>query len=280
MADTRGVTVTSPFSLDLTQEAHLGASPLVSALLQVKFPAPLSKLNSLLTSSAMSDALADEYPYCQQISNVGMLFQPGQEPVQQPAMGTSWAYTDKTESWRAELSAESISLTTTAYTSRSEFCSRAEFLFSVVGRLANPPGISRVGVRYINRTQGDDLLDWIERLTPAARGIMHDLDREYASNVVHALSDVRYSWPNEDVYLQGRWGLAPPRSIIDMSMQPVNEPSWVLDIDIFSEAAGEFVVKDMTERVRNFSERAYNFFRWVIPSDALARFKPVGSDSK
>jgi uncharacterized protein (TIGR04255 family) len=65
----------------------------------------------------------------------------------------------------------------------------------------------------------------------------------------------------------------PPNATIDpAAIEPLDEPSWVLDIDMFSTAPLSFDVETLTGEARRYAERIYTVFRWAVTDVFLERF--------
>jgi len=74
---------------------------------------------------------------------------------------------------------------------------------------------------------------------------------------------------SDGTQFHARWGLLPPNVQFDPAILPLPEPSWVLDLDVFSEQRGGFVPKDITRLSRQYAEHAYRFFRWAVKDELL-----------
>ena len=68
-------------------------------------------------------------------------------------------------------------------------------------------------------------------------------------------------------------GRPPARSTVDpAAVDPVDEPSWILDIDAFLEETSAFDVEMIGSRTRALAERIYSFFRWVVTDEFHRRY--------
>jgi uncharacterized protein (TIGR04255 family) len=267
--------VTSPFALEPLQEIPLARTPLVAVLFQARFPMQLSKLLHALKAGELQDVLADDYPFANEQDSFNFLIQPGQAPVPQQGPPT-WVFQDASEVWTCNISADSVALTSARYTSRRDFVARAERLLAAIEKVATPPKINRLGIRYLNRVESPDTptLNWTRTLTTGARGILSVVDPMDRPNIVTSLSQVQYKWPDSGAQLQGRWGLLPPGAVIDAAVPPTSQESWVLDVDCFTEGEAAFEASELATRMDDLAGRAYRFFRWVMAPASLARFDP------
>jgi uncharacterized protein (TIGR04255 family) len=264
----------SPFDESPVPEVPLALTPLVSVLYQVRFPARVSKLERALEKGDLQDRLSGQYPYSQQQETFNLVIQPGRAAEPQPGAAV-WTLQSADQAWTCSISPDSIALTTSAYLSRLDFVDRARMLLNAVEEIAAPPRADRVGVRYLNRV-ADPYADggaWLNTLTHESQGILAVVSPGESSNIVSAISQVLYSW-SSSTKLQCRWAVLPPQGLIDASMPPIPQPSWVLDIDAFREEAVDFSGDDISASIADLAQRAYRFFRWVLTPESLERFQP------
>jgi uncharacterized protein (TIGR04255 family) len=57
------------------------------------------------------------------------------------------------------------------------------------------------------------------------------------------------------------------------AIEPTNEPSWILDLDMFSSEPVPFDVDRVVDNARGFAERIYTFFRSAVTDNFL---RPYG----
>jgi len=53
---------------------------------------------------------------------------------------------------------------------------------------------------------------------------------------------------------------------------PIDAPSWLLDLDMFSEAERRFATATVVADARRYAERLYAVFRWVVADEFLRRY--------
>jgi uncharacterized protein (TIGR04255 family) len=56
------------------------------------------------------------------------------------------------------------------------------------------------------------------------------------------------------------------------AIEPIAEPSWVLDLDMFSNEQQAFVPVEIVAAARRYCERLYAVFRWAVTDDFLRRY--------
>ena len=73
--------------------------------------------------------------------------------------------------------------------------------------------------------------------------------------------------------LLARWGCLPPGATFDpATVEPENEKSWILDLDMFSAAPMPFIVEQVVAEAQRYAERIYTVFRWAVTDDFLVRY--------
>ncbi len=188
---------------------------------------------------------------------------------QQQTPDTNWIFEDIRSNWKVTLADQAVSIETTAYTSRSDFCERLSEIIHVVAETLHPPVYDRLGIRYINRLEGVKVLDDLESLVqPAAlAGLAVPHDRV---QLQHSLCDTLFVDGNTQ--LQVRWGWLPAGTGIDPTVPPPQVPYWLLDIDSFTGKGGPLEVTVLDDQARDLAERAHRFFRWTVTDEFLKRF--------
>ena len=74
----------------------------------------------------------------------------------------------------------------------------------------------------------------------------------------------------EEGAIQGRWGNLPANATYDPdALPPVGEPSWVLDLDMFSLQALPFKSDELVGMAEAFSKRTYTVFRLMVTEEFL-----------
>lgn len=262
--------INDPFALDRLDEIPLTQTPLVVALCQFRFPSAVSSIDTALKDGTLVRALTSDYPYAQSQPVFQLIVQPGQPTVPQPAGSYTWVLSDPSQKWTVNLSGDSIGVTTTQYKSRDEFITRVTRLVDVVHEVADPPAISRAGVRYINRISDPTLLQsWPSKLITEVGGILNTLPPAIRGGVLQATNDFVYQWPASSYKLQARWGQLLPNFVPDAAVIPIPVASWFMDIDAFEEAPSRFLVSDLAKTVDELAARAYRVFRWAVTPDGL-----------
>jgi uncharacterized protein (TIGR04255 family) len=262
------VTLPEPFSGPPPDEVPLAKAPLVRVLAQIRFPVVLT-LGEPSAVAPFQERIRPAYPLTDQES-VHKL-EVGAEGPQAPLRSTVeniWRFQDRQREWRVSLAPNFLALETTCYTHRTDFLQRMTELIAALEETVNPQVCTRVGLRYIDRLDAnavDDIHKLIRKevlgsytlFTPAVRQILGlaQFDTE------------------EDAVLGVRWGLMPPNVTIDPNtLEPVNEKTWLLDLDMYSEAQTDFTAASLAPQLESYAKRIYSVFRFMVTKDFLQRY--------
>lgn len=253
------------FSRTPVPEVHLELAPLAKVLIQVQF----SRTPQLVTDEAESviaERLA-RYPVRRRqsvgVAEVAFSVNGQQMPFPMPGPPSAFlTFSDASSTWTASVTDTAVSLETTAYASRDDFCDRALELFAAVASVALPPVVDRVGLRYINRLLGDSLAELPRFVIPQLCGL-YGVVQDDLLTLVHSVTDSMMDIGSGE-RLQVKSGVLPGGMAFDPALPPVGEPSWLLDMDVFTTAGGfSFEPPALAERLRGYSEIAYAFFRFA-----------------
>jgi len=251
------------FTTTPVEEVHLGSAPLAKVLMQVQF----SRTPALITESA-DDAMADalgRYPVRRRtvVSPPVLLIngQPMPFQVPQASLPEVLTFSQPNGTWTVTLTDTAVALETSAYTTRADFCDRVLELLRAVASVALPPVVDRVGVRYIDRLSGEALARVGDYVIPEL-SVLHGridsgltLERSVSESLIHISPLDR---------LLVRSGFLPAGSGFDPALPQIQEPSWVLDMDVFTLEKGlPFDPDILLGRVRSYAETAYAFFRFA-----------------
>jgi uncharacterized protein (TIGR04255 family) len=79
--------------------------------------------------------------------------------------------------------------------------------------------------------------------------------------------------PEDAGHVTTRWGLVPPRGTVDPgAVDPIDEKSWLLDVDAFRAGPQTLDVEALVDQTRRFAERIYSVFRWAVTDEFLRRY--------
>ena len=254
-----------PLEAAAPPEVPLTDAPLVRVIAQFRFPEILS-VEQRDFVAPFQEAIRKTYPVLRQEQIQGIVLSPGGAATAKPQI--AWRFSDADGHWRVSLTPQFLALETTKYLSRSDFFGRLGSLAEALDRCIEPGQIDRLGVRYIDRITGDAVNDIAKLVRPEVRGIVGTVA---SSHALHALSETMFELPGARVL--ARWGCLPPGATVDpTAIEPAQEKSWILDIDMFSASPVPFVVERVVSEAQQYAERIYTIFRWAVTDDFLVRY--------
>ena len=170
------------------------------------------------------------------------------------------------------LSNGALSLEMSNYPGRRDFCAEFRRLADTLRRVTRVPSYSRLGIRYTNRVTEEAVIAELPSLIrPEILGVSSVQLGPHGA-LQHALSQASFS-VRPDGGLLAQWGIMPPNTSFDPSLEAIPERSWVLDLDSYRQnvaiaADPENVEKEALE----LATRAYRFFRWAVSPTFLKQF--------
>ena len=262
-----------PLNPKLTPEVPLPRAPLARVIAQIQFPTLLAIRNPDKVTLVQED-LRENYPFLKQEQVHNIETTSNQAPNVHHSV--VWRFTDleTNATWRVSLGVDFVAIETSSYTSRSDFLDRLGTIVSSVNRYFRPESSNRVGLRYIARLIGSAVERVEELVHPKVLGIHSDSkNREFVlgDSIVHSISDTQFLAP-DGAYIQGRWGGLPANRTYDLNvLEPFPEPSWILDLDMFSSNSIPFTNEVLLPTATDFAISLYWLFRQMV-TDEFLRF--------
>ncbi|MFI5930893.1 TIGR04255 family protein [Actinoplanes sp. NPDC051494] len=263
-------TVETPFGAERLAELPLRNAPLLRVLAQIRFP----RLATLATGDDMANlfamSMSGDYPILTEQREVAVTITPD-GVTQAPGAARVWQLRSADEQWQISFGDSFLAVDTAAYTSREDFAARVAHAWQRFEQVVRPPFVERLGVRYINRITDLETLAALPSLVrPEALGGVQALVG-CDVRLSHSIHEALYHLDDHNG-LQARWGMLPPGAVLDPTIQPVPDNSWVLDLDAFRSGRHDVAAGDVDQHLRQLAERAYRYFRWVVTPDFLTWF--------
>lgn len=264
--------MTSPFADQSPVEVPLSQAPLVKVLAQLKFPVN-AKIDTSEGVSGFQEALRGSYPVMrQEQQQLTIALPPGlPQPMQVgAAAGSLWRLSAIDGAWTVFLARDFVAIETSAYTSREDFLARFTEVLEAMSAAGLAPAIrDRMGVRYIDRITGDDLLKELPLLVrPEVLGV-GDVELPEGSEIVASASQTHLRVDGMDI--RASWGRLPPNAVMLPGLDGVDQKSWIFDVDVYAEGEMPFSVEAVVEEAKNAAEHAYQLFRWAVTDEFLRR---------
>lgn len=251
-----------PFVAEAPAEVPLRPAPLVRVLAQLRFP-PIASLARPDFVGPFQEALRRSYPILRVEQAPNMIIGSAALTL---GSGPTWRFHDKADIWRVTLAQDFVALETVSYDSRKDFFNRWEQVLTALQKITELSVYDRHGIRYINRLIGSDLTDLRGLIRPEVLGINAT---GFKAEIDQSLCESRFR--QDDRNLTTRWGLLPANATTDPGIEAVNEPSWILDLDMFTGGPKDFQVSLAVTEAIHFAERLYTFFRWAVKDELLRR---------
>ena len=251
------------------EERPLANSPLVRVVVQARFSSVL-KIDSKEGVAPFQELVRGHYPLLEQVTSHQLQIEVAANiPNFRPIASNVWRFSDASKSTMVSLASDAVTLEARAYPGRDDFFKNWNQILRWVEDSFAPGLAVRIGIRYLNRIDGDDVVQlprWIrENLIGVALP-------EYREHVTQAVSEANLSVDEGSLLL--RWGIIPGNTTIDPGLlEPVPTASWILDIDTFSNEQKAFEAEGLAAECQRLAERAYSVFRWVMTEDGLAHFE-------
>lgn len=255
----------NPFTASVPPEVPLPEAPLVRVVAQVRFPAILS-LAEPSRVARFQEIVRGPYPalvrediQSVEVGSSGML-RVDPSPV--------YRLSDAASEWRVSLAPSFLALETTAYGSRADFLRRFEVVLEALDTSIQPGVVQRFGMRYIDRIPSRDRRGGAALFREPLASMWSAFDPEAAPAVisqVHFRSGVRQ--------ILARFGMLPESATIDPAvLEPISEPSWVLDLDMSRSDERKFDRAEILADAGEFARRIYSVFRFMVTDEFLRRF--------
>ncbi|MDR1790911.1 MAG: TIGR04255 family protein [Propionibacteriaceae bacterium] len=247
---------------------HLSKAPLERVLCQARWE-QLSRFDSgsvAEVAAKLATVIGDDYPFGQGQQEMQVTISPA-GVTQQPG-GMIHKFQSADRRWTATLSHMFIALETSRYTDHTEFIDKFGALFDALLSVVKIPSLTRLGYRYTNRlTESEDmppkLMDYF---VPSILGGLGD----NSSQVVQTVCETLHKQGGK--YLMVRSGLLQPGAVIDPSLSPVRDKSWVIDLDAYEESAS-IDVAEIRDKAVGLSALASDHFRTLLTEQGLERFQ-------
>jgi len=254
-----------PLLASTPAEVPLKDAPLVRVIAQLRFPEIVS-IEQRDFIAPFQEAIRTRYPVLRQEQTQGVLLSPSGAATMKTQI--AWRFSDTENQWRVSLTPEFLALETTKYASRSDFFDRLAVVANALATHVDPGQVDRMGIRYIDRITGDAVDDIANLVRSEVRGIT---GTAAAAHALHALSESMFEIGNARVL--ARWGSLPPGATVDpTAIEPANDKSWILDLDMFSVGPMPFEVDRIVAEAQRYAERIYTIFRWVVTDEFLVRY--------
>jgi uncharacterized protein (TIGR04255 family) len=256
-----------PLTGPLPPEVPLARAPLVRVIAQIRFPT-VASIERTDAIAPFQEAIRSRYTVLRSERTQDLMIGIGTVQATEPQLVWRFSETQDVTGWTLSLASNFLALSTATYTSRDDFMGRLTEGLAALEEIFKPSSFDRIGVRYIDRILGEDLGHVSNFIHTGILGVAALPVGEHS---IHAVSDALFSM--DDAHLRARWGFLPPRATLDVTaIESVDEKSWILDLDAFTDAQDQFKTELIAQKARYLAERIYAFFRWSVTDEFLRYF--------
>jgi uncharacterized protein (TIGR04255 family) len=245
---------------------------LAQVVCQIKF-SPVLRIRQDDAVVPFQEAIRATYPRYGKQQGVHVLLTPA-GIQQQTAEGAQHRFEDTDGRFRVVLAPDFIALETTHYSDIDDFAERIAALAATVLEHYSPTEIQRVGLRFINElrfTAADPKNEMIDAIEPALLGAAGAPE---LADVVQGAQQV-LELHGDDRRMLVRHGLQPggttvdPTAVLAAGTPPaeLNQPFYLLDIDVFAERNVRYSQEAVEADVRDFNDDIRSFFAWGVRED-------------
>ncbi len=261
-----GSVIETPFGPPVAEVA-LPRAPLVFVVVQARFER-VASISSESFIGGFQEAIRDTYPVMNREQQAGILLGPS-GPIGQPEGVTAWRFAVRPDDWQVTLASDFVALSTTRYTSRRDLIGRLGTVLAAAHANLKLRYCDRLGVRYVDRVAESGLLARLpELIRSEVLGASAVFPGETGVEQVHCTSDSVFR-VSGSADLHARWGLMPPQTTFDPTIEASEQPSWVLDLDAYTRERRDFMPSELTTQAESLCERVYRFFRWAVTDEFL-----------
>lgn len=202
------------------------------------------------------------YPNVDQVQMQGLNVDVGQGAPTAMAMApaTGWRFRSEDGAWVVSVLPEHVSLETTAYSTWDDFRRQLQTVLAAVKDMLDPAFEQRLGLRYIDKLIEKNVAqpeDWKTLLSPTLLGpVLHS---GFGSAIQVAQQHLVLSLdPDSKIQCGFRHGFV---------SEPDQDPSYVLDFDVYREGGRPFDLDDAMQTVDSFNEYALQLFQASLQQD-------------
>ncbi len=255
-------------------EVPLPQAPLAAVVAQVRF-APILAIGQSRASEAVAafqEELRSTYPHltAEDTHQINMT-SPSQIDVGHSRIWRLADSANRPSAWRVSLAQDFVSLETRQYHSRRDFLDRLRAVINATATNFSPTDSTRFGLRYIDQLTGTAASKVADLVVPEVLGVHASGNglAQLRSSIVHSMMLAQFLAPNDDTVL-ARWGVLPPNTTHAPDvLDPVDERSWVLDMDMSTTRPHVFSDSSLVRTAEAFAESLYWLFRQMVKENFL-----------
>jgi len=248
---------------------HLSGAPLIRVLCQITWPS-FPAFNPEEAISQLGMTLVNKYPIEETRRQYEMVLTP--TGVRQDTGENLYRLSSVDGTWNVTLAKTFISLETTKYCGHIDFIERLGEVIDTLIAVFQIPTWLHIGYRYTNRISGDDLSSLKDFFTnPSVLGGASWTPK--GTELRQSITESVYT--ANDITILIRSASLENGVTVDPTFEPIDEPSWVLDLDASFEAEQGTALSsaDIQGQAEVLSEACYGLFEDLISERFVERYK-------
>jgi uncharacterized protein (TIGR04255 family) len=236
-------------------------------LTQIRFPI-IALIETPGYVAPFQDAIRKDFPDVRADQGPALTVGPSGGLTLQPQ--TIWRFSTFDKKATVSLGSGFVSLEVSEYQGKIAFLKLLAPVLEMVEAVFKPARVERIGLRYVNRFSGEDLVGLRDFIRPEVLGV---LSSDVGQSLKHSVTETVVNVEGQNTSILARWGLLDSGLTHDPATMPaINERSWFLDIDAFSERAEVFESHALEEQLDGLADADHRFFRWVTTDACLSYF--------
>lgn len=256
----------SPFDGPPPRDIPLAKPPLLRVLTQIRFPT-IALIENQGFIAPFQEVMRKEFPEVQSDQSPGLVVGPSGLSLQPQ---TIWRFATFDKKATVSLGSGFVSLDVAEYQGKDHFLKLLAPVLETVEAVFKPARVERIGLRYVNRFKGEDLVGLKDYIRPEVLGIFYS---NVSQRLQHSVSETVVDVDGGGMSILARWGFLASGLTHDPAAMPaIAEKSWFLDIDAFSDRAEAFDSRALGKRLDGLADADYRFFRWVTTDACLRHF--------
>ena len=257
----------NPLREPVPKEVPLENAPLLRVIGQIRFPL-IEKINSGQAIAQFQEAVRSLFPILREESLPQFILSPN-GPTRGADLKT-WKFQSIEGDWLLSLTSSFVALETEKYTSRADFVSKLQSIYSNLDAAFNIPIIDRIGLRYIDRIEFSKIEELLDLTSQEVLGI---LATPIAEDAELTIQENLFSFAEIEGRMRARWGVVPPNTTIDPTViEPSKKRTWILDLDSYSTPKKRYSETELKNTLEKFAEKSYSVFRWIVSDNFLRRY--------
>lgn len=260
-----------PFTKDTEKCVRLEQAPLELLVVQMRWPTHNALVHDFDHHVQRLAEYLDDYPLSEPAREISVNLT--SDAVSASEGEKIYHFYSADNIWDLHITAHSATLSCDPAYPGYEFKDMYERFLKLLGAVKGALGVLQanvLGVRYINRITNEDVIKDISRVfKPQVIGYQ-ELALQDEVELITTMNQAFFEV--EDISLNVRSGVVPPHQTPDRALAPVDNRSWVLDLQAVSGQTISTQGSDILHVINRLSDTCYDFFKYVLLDEGEKKF--------